>query len=280
MSSFHKRIAKDHIFRSKLFLFTCVLLLICLSHSKPAIAQYQNYSKITLKNGTKIKGYVIDSFKTKFIKIRIDTNQPLHIYYSNIHKITFKDEKGRHTLIENNIKLAAENISLHDHSFYHEFRGGILLGEDNASITLHNINGFQFNRFLAPGLGVGFDSYENFRTVPVYAHIKGYIFDRKVSPFYFTDVGYGFAWYKNADNILYKVTDVHGGYYWQVGLGYRISFYNWAMLVTLGYKNQQSGLKYAYSNYQPWMDAASDSNVEVSEKRTLRRVSFSVGFLF
>ncbi len=280
MKSYYKHDHKRLASKSKLFLIFCVLLIAWLSDSKTAIAQRQKHGKITLKNGTKIKGYVIDSFKTEYIKIRVDTNQSMRIYYSRIHKITFKDKEGRRPLIENNEKLEQETVSLHDHKFYHELRGGVLLGEDNTSITLHNINGYQFSRFLAPGIGIGFDKYENYRTIPVYAHVKGYIFDRKITPYYFGDIGYGFAWYNGEHVTGYNISDVHGGLYWQVGLGYRISFYNSALLLTFAYKNQGAGLSYIYDTLQTGMYPASDQSIEISEQRTLRRVSICIGFSF
>lgn len=244
------------------------------------IAQDQTKSKIKFKDGTIIKGNVFDSFEGTSVKIRLDTGQPIFINFEKIRKITYRDGSGNNrSLTMKNGNLVSQKIGLKDHSLYHELKGGILFGEDNTSVTIHNINGYQFKRFIAPGLGFGFDRFGSYRTVPVYAHLKGYIMDRKVAPYYFADAGYGFAWYNTTNEEAYKVTDVHGGFYWQVGLGYRISYPHSAMLLTLGYKNQNAGLKYVF-NQQPWLDFRSNSDVEVSEKRILRRVAFTIGFLF
>jgi len=279
MKSFNKynNMTFKSIFRPFLIFFLSFLLLTVNWGICPGQNKYP--TKIVLKDGTKIKGNVFDSFEGKYIKIYIDTIQPVLINSDRIHKITFKDSQGQHTLKMNDEKLISKKIGLKNNTFYHELRGGILLGEDNTSITLHNINGYQFNRFLAPGIGIGFDSYEKYRTVPVYAHLKGYIFDRRTAPFYFAEAGYGFAWYNDEEEYAFDVTDVHGGYYWQIGLGYRISFNHLAMLITLGYKNQKSGLKYIY-DVQPWMSVTYENDVEVSEQRILRRAAFSIGFLF
>ncbi len=260
--------------------FICAMFLLIAMPYNNIMAQIPGMAKVRLKNGTVIKGNVFDSYDGSYVKIRLDPTQPVtYVRYEDIRKIIFRDKSGFHTLKVKDEKPEIQKIGLKDHSFYHELKGGILFGEDNTSITLHNINGYQFKRYLAPGLGIGFDRYGSYRTVPLYAHIKGYLLDRKVAPYYFADIGYGFAWYNSTNDEAYDVTNVHGGLYWQAGIGYRFSYPHAAMLFTLGYKNQTAGLNYVFDQRR-WVEIADDASVEVSEKRILRRVAFTIGFLF
>ena len=136
-----------------------------------------------------------------------------------------------------------------------------------------NWNGYQFNRYLGTGFGIGMNKFGNYISLPIYATVKGYIKDSKICPFYFGDVGYGFAWRNEKEGNGYMSDNVKGGLYWQLGAGYQFNFYKSALVITLGYVNQNSKADYTYLYWA--MDG-----VEVSEKRLLRRVNFSVGFLF
>jgi len=122
-------------------------------------------------------------------------------------------------------------------------------------------------------LGIGLNRYGNYTSLPLYATVKGYLFDRNISPFYFGDIGYGFAWRNNKELDGYDVDNVKGGLYWQLGAGYQLNYYKSSLVFTLGYSLQSSTADYTY---QYW----AVDGVEVSEKRIIRRISFTVGFLF
>jgi hypothetical protein len=149
----------------------------------------------------------------------------------------------------------------------------LLFGDENISGGLQTINGYQFSQYLGTGIGVGMNKFGNYISLPIYASIKGYILDRKVSPFYFGDVGYGLAWASDKTHEGYSINNVKGGVYWQLGAGYQFNFYNNSFVITLGYVNQNSTAEYEY-------DYWAIDGVEISEKRLLRRVNLSIGFLF
>lgn len=246
-------------------------LLILMSLSINAHAQENQQVKIVLKNGIKINGGIIGSFDDKRLNVKIDTSNIIAVRYDHIRKIVFKGNSKAEIVSE---ELVALQPSLNIKSFYHEFRGGLLIGEENTSITVQTINGYQFNKYLGTGLGLGVSKYGNYITLPIYATVKGYLYDKKVSPFYYGDIGYGFAWQSNNNENVFEVDNVQGGLYWQLGLGYQINFYKSAMTFTLGYSNQYSKAEYTY--FQGW-----DMNsVKISEERILRRFALSVGFLF
>lgn len=235
-------------------------------------AQDNKQVRILLKNGVKIKGALVESFDEDKLKVSIDSSSNLLVIpFDRINNISFKGY-GR---INDKFKKRLENPpSLKVNSFYNEIRGGLMFGEDALNVALHSINGYQFSKYLGTAVGIGVNKYGNYVTMPLYAQIKGYLSEKKVSPFYFGDIGYGFAWKTSKNEDQFELDNLKGGLYWQLGLGYQINFYNSSMTFSLGYVSQDSKAEYVY--YRPW----DIDDVEISERRLLRRVVFSVGFLF
>jgi hypothetical protein len=226
--------------------------------------------KVKLKNGVKINGGIVKSFSGEFLELDVSGSENLILKFDHIRSISFRNYGH---LRDNFSEKLKEPPTLKINSYYHELKAGLLFGEENVSGSINTINGYQFNKYIGTGLGVGLNKYGNSITLPIYAQAKGYLFDRKVTPFYFADIGYGFAWHTDDNDQIFQVEDMKGGLYWQAGLGYQINFYNTAMTFSLGYVNQRSSIDYYV--YDHW----SVNPVEVSEHRIIRRIVFSVGFL-
>lgn len=254
---------KHHFFK--------LLLLLLVPLSIQVHAQINQRAKIVLKNGIIVNGGIVESFDDKFLKVSIDSSNIILIRYDHMKRIIFKGKVNTEGASEEILMLQP---SLNIESFYHEFRGGLLIGEENTSFTVQTINGYQFSKYLGTGLGLGVNKYGNYITLPIYATVKGYLYDKKVSPFYYGDIGYGFAWQTNKNETTFGLDNVQGGLYWQLGLGYQINFHQSAMVFSLGYLNQTSTANYTY--FRGW----DISDVEISERRILRRFAISIGFLF
>lgn len=251
--------------------FIATILILGIGMNINSRAQINKEVKIFLKNGVKIQGALLKYVDERTIKVSMDNqSEPYVIRYDLISKIKIK---GNGYLSEDLEEKLVVPPKLELNTFYHELRGGLLFGDENVSGTVNTINGYQFNQYLGTALGIGMNKYGNYITLPIYASIKGYLKDQKVVPFYFGDVGYGFAWNSSSNQDAYVVENVKGGLYWQLGAGYQINFYNSALVFSLGYINQHSSADYTYRGW-------ADGGVEVSEKRLLRRVNLSVGFLF
>jgi hypothetical protein len=233
--------------------------------------QATNTVKIFLKNGAKVEGAIIGSFDENRLYFTVNGDDSIAMKYDYIRKIQFKGKGSAFRAFDEKI---ASNPSIKTDAFYHEFRTGLLFGEDQVSFAVHSMNGYQFNQYLGTGLGIGLNTFGDYLSMPIYATVKGYILDRKVSPFYFGDIGYGFAWHNNNNSDYYRVSNLKGGYYWQLGLGYQVNFFNSAFTMAIGYANQDSQADYDYN--PGWWGG---TGYEVSEKRLLRRVSLTVGFL-
>ncbi|NJN26382.1 MAG: hypothetical protein HC819_10595 [Cyclobacteriaceae bacterium] len=262
----------------KLFLpATAMLLLVVASH-----AQTDRQANIHLVNGKKVLGAVVTSYDDQTLTISVDGDTEFVLRYDLIKKIRFR---GNDKISDAWATKIAPPASLRLHTYYHELRSGTLFGEENIDVSLHTLNGYQFNQYLGTALGVGLNKYGNYLTMPVYGQVKGFLLDRKVSPFYFGDIGYGFAWRNRADDEMFEIANVKGGLYWQIGLGYQLNFAKSALTFSFGYSSQASEARYHYQGYSPYSRLSFPGNtigngVEIIEKRDLRRFSVSVGFLF
>jgi hypothetical protein len=231
----------------------------------------QKIVNVYLKNGVKITGAGLEAFEEDAITLRIDrVLAPIVISEDRILKIMVI---GDGMLSDNIIAQLSQPPGLTLNSLYHEFRGGLLAGSDDAAQAIHMINGYQFNQYVGTGLGFGMNQYGNFLTLPLYASWKGYLKNKKASPFLFGDIGYGFAWNTESNIDAFEIDNVKGGLYWQAGAGYQINFYNSAVNVALGYVQQHSSLDYVYR-------FGGVDGARISEERLLRRISVCVGFSF
>ncbi|MCK5210718.1 MAG: hypothetical protein KAQ79_21960, partial [Cyclobacteriaceae bacterium] len=143
------------------FHFFPIALLFFFAFSIKIHAQIDKKVKISLKNGVKIKGGIVESFDDSLLKVKIDDSTTFIIRYDIIAKISFKDFGNVHS--DFNEKLS-NPPSLKTESFYHEIRGGLLFGEENVNVSLQTINGYQFNKYLGTGLGLGFNKFGNYTT--------------------------------------------------------------------------------------------------------------------
>ncbi len=253
--------------------FLLIALLFILVFHLDSVAQNDKQAKITLKNGNIIKGGIIGSFDSTRLKVKIDDSNIILIKYDHISSINFSGYGNANGDFN---EKPGNPPSVKTESYYHEIKGGVMFAEENLDVSLQTINGYQFNKYLGAGLGLGINKYENYITMPIYLQLKGYLYEKKVSPFYYGDIGYGFAWNTNKYDNNFEIVNVNGGLYWQLGLGYQVNFHSSSMIFTLGYISQNTSAEYIDS--RPWM--RNNNDVDISEKRILRRIAFSVGFLF
>ena len=266
-------------------LFSLILALFIV---RPGVAQTRNeglrHVKIILTSGTVLKGNIGKSISEDYITLipDWDTVNAFNLPFDYIKSMEF----GRYREVSGNKdpKPLIKPV-LSEPGFYHVFTFGLAMGENKTNLMLSSENGYRINDHFAGGLGVNYDRYTNISSLPVYLNFRGYLRNKRVSPFYFLGGGYGFGWNNGKEYMGYQVNNVKGGIYGQTGLGYQIQYSQSAISFNLGYKIQKTTLDYEYRNYyQPWSSFApqlpSDNNMIVHEKRLVRRmfVSFSVVF--
>ncbi|MDX1476655.1 MAG: hypothetical protein R3301_03080 [Saprospiraceae bacterium] len=93
-------------------------------------------------------------------------------------------------------------------------------GGFDAGISVTYAIGHRFSRMLGVGVGVGFENFEldeGKHIYPVFAEVRGFFREKKLSPYYAGRIGYGFA---TGDEEL-GVAEAKGGFLGNAELGIR-----------------------------------------------------------
>ncbi|WKN43422.1 hypothetical protein [Tunicatimonas pelagia] len=244
-----------------------ILLLCCtisLGVSGLLLAQ-DKHSEVTvfLKNGRKVSGRMLPSLHESFITIEHDSLSRTNLAYHTVKKIHF----GR---------VPAEKPKAYfkrERGFFHLSEIGLHVGDNNyngnLTPTIHTVNGYAFSPYLMTGLGIGLDRHVSVNSLPLYASVRGIILHRKVSPFYFGNIGG--SWVRptsDSPGINYEKTQ--GGLYLHTGIGYQINVAKSAFVLTAGYKQQQTEFVYTFEDWQ--------GENRIEENRTIRRFVITFGY--
>ncbi len=247
-------------------------------------AQTSTQQEVTvfLKDGKVIKGMTTLSMFEGYLTLEADEFTQNHIAYADIRQIVFgpvgdiKRVPGREpkqrkpfTIQERGFFHVIEVASLRQSGGYYSPYVG---GRNGKSIS--TIHGYTFNPHLMVGLGVSLDhyGYGNITAAPLFASVRGLMLQRRWSPMYFLNAGGGAAW--GSDYFFNGANSrTTGGMMIHPGLGYRWHIRQSAVLFSMGYKVQRARLTYFWEDWN-------GSTTEVNERRTLRRLSLSVGFQF
>ncbi|MFD2515150.1 hypothetical protein ACFSRY_14855 [Pontibacter locisalis] len=139
------------------------------------------------------------------------------------------------------------------------------LDRSRAAASFQIFNGYRFNRFLAVGGTVGFDSYDDVLITPLALGIRGELTDTRISPIYSLEAGYGSAKLTDTNDQF----DARGGWMFNPALGIRaMSGNKTAFTFTVGYKNQRvETLTYLW-------------NSRTEQKINFKRLTIRMGFTF
>jgi hypothetical protein len=144
-------------------------------------------------------------------------------------------------------------------------------GEDQLGLSIQQVTGFQFNRMLGAGIGVGLENFSvgsanGPLVLPVYAEARGYWLPKTSTPYYALSGGYGFA-FKNLEQ---GILAAEGGFMWRPSLGFRLGAKDGAnFLFDLGYQFQNLTLKKGFNNRE----------FQIQDIQ-YKRFSVRVGFVF
>lgn len=130
--------------------------------------------------------------------------------------------------------------------------------------------GYYFNRYVSLGLGTGLDPYEGGLLIPWYIDFRGDLWEKKVTPTYYANLGYGFVAAEG-----WPVDNMTGGAMLGLGVGWKIntpSKSEW--LITLGYKMQHT---YQERSAWGWWDP---NQSRIAGTRQYRKVVFQTALAF
>lgn len=200
-----------------------LLILFCLGIASIAIGQEQmEYNDVIhTKNGSVFRGKIQEYKADGSCKLMLLSGTEIYLDKSQIRKIVsepikYKKEKGTRSIYEFKEKGLYHFSSFHISMANDAFRNDLTFGAG-----IHHISGFQFNRWMGVGLGVGMDYYypgsgETF--TPVYAEFRGYTAARNFSPMYSIAAGYGFTTSNENTNII----EAKGGFMVHPSFGFRM----------------------------------------------------------
>jgi len=217
---------------------------------------------VYLKDGSVFRGKILDYQPNKSITIETWSGQQLTFDGKSVKKV-------KQELIEGHKSKKAKTYDFREKGFYNstDISLGWAEGEWEQLIlgaSISNVFGYQFNRFIGTGIGVGFDTHrlisrEQF--IPVFVEARGYFMKKSVTPMYRYQIGYGFG-LKDLERDLFKS---EGGLYSYPAIGVR--FGN-SLTFDIGYK-----LQLAKQHYRIW------EGIEV-RKMTYNRFTLRCGVQF
>ena len=231
------------------------LLLFCLivSESKAQI------TKIHLKNGSSVKGELIEFKQGEFISVKIFDNHIGRFALEDVSKYRIKSRKSEFGLPD----LGYFNYTSLGFLFVENDWGG-----QNAHFTGHTVNGWRFEQFTSTGLGIGLDRYGQVTALPIYASIRRDLFPSRTTPNVYANIGYSVMWEEDGWDFWEEFNTVNGGLYWEIGGGIRINYSRTALFFNMGFKKQHA---YLESFGDTW---------SMQETRKLRNINLTMGMEF
>jgi hypothetical protein len=226
-------------------------------------AQANKEDVVYLKNGSIIRGRLLELKKDTLVKIECSDRNTYVYPYNEVLKMTIEDYKH-------------EAFIPRTRGFYNVTLLGLMLNESDQGnalkISLNMSNGYRFNRFLNFGAYTGLNFFDNFTMLPLGIDFRGDILKTRVTPYYNCQVGK--AWCINADPYQLGYypdmkTRFFPGLNIRPALGVKMNNKRSAFLMELGFEYQE-----LYDTYQEY------NNRTVDEFRIFRRISFKFGLEF
>lgn len=252
------------------------LLSICLQAQEKSVDQAY-VDELYLKNGSVFRGVILEYKQGELVRFELYTGDQLvfregeiervvqnKVVGNDLGRLTKKQRKQRRVKTYEFSERGVYNVT------YFAALPGRFLETAQLGAGLHNVTGFQFNRWFGLGLGLGVDNYslnngESF--YPLYAEFRGYLRKSIKAPYYSFSAGYGFAFSDSSDGIL----DAKGGLMLHPAIGIRLGAGPDAnVLMDIGYSFQKATIK-----RELWFSG----DVEIREM-LYKRLNIRLGLIF
>jgi hypothetical protein len=143
------------------------------------------------------------------------------------------------------------------------------------------VHGVSVGNKLRLGVGLGFDSYLNWQTLPLFGQASWDLFGSRDKNALFVQMAYGWAhpWFVRSGQYSYYTSDpfqhIEGGRMINPQIGYRIKYYDLRISFSLGYKHQN--ISYQVNNNIYCDPAACPPNLQWSDvSRETDRFQFNL----
>jgi hypothetical protein len=198
-------------------------------------------------------------------------------------------------LLVNTLKIASAQSELSDSvevkkkvEYFFYVQSGMLVGCNECGrgkeITFSGstVHGIKLAKRGRVGAGLGYDSYYNYSTVPIFGSASWDLFSNKNAFFLQFNYGGTLKVWKYDPYNEYGYQRSVGGRMVNPMVGYRIRYHDASIALMVGYKFQKIKSYYQYENYiwDPNTQRNLPDPIESSEKRSINRfmISLAVGW--
>jgi len=178
-------------------------------------------------------------------------------------------------------KADSAGVATKKSGYFFLIQSGALFG-DQVTFSASTIHGVKLGKRLHVGAGIGFDSFEDAQTLPVFGSASWDLFGEK--NVIFVQLNYGWAPYAWSPALkdVYGFKKIDGGETFSAMIGYRIAYGDVRLAILAGYRHQDvkvynEYLTYYYFNYAAPSGYTSNSQT-LSESMNRFVVSMSVGW--
>jgi len=249
---------------------------------------------ITLKDGSVFEGVIKKYVEGEKLILQLSPNINKTIKDKHIRKIVASNKSGKpeETSTYGSKNEVSSTGFAYNNKLYFEANYAMLIAKSayftNANLEnkvneidrgmgIQLVGGYQFNRWIGAGVGVGADYYylDSGETIlPVFADLRGHLTKNVVSLIYKAQAGYGFALKDDEQNMI----EATGGVmlYPALGLHFRTKS-NVNFSLDFGYKYQKAKYGYNVNNVPQWWNMA---NVRVVNDLEYNRFAVRAGVIF
>lgn len=235
------------------------MLLIILLNSLVVFAQQHYQDVVYLKNGSIIRGTIIEQVPNKSIKIETADKSVFVYQFDEIEKLSKEATRDK----RNNYERYS---SRHESGYIGILDVGYAVGLGDYGLDFINltmINGYKFNPHFSLGFGTGAKFYPDAEAIliPFFANFQANFLARAISPYVALNVGYSFDASNDFKPTGFLINP-------SIGVHFGISN-NFGINVSVGYEGQWAEF-YSYDYYY-YYDSVS---------KAISGISFKIGFVF
>lgn len=234
-----------------------------ISSLKQISAQKNLTDKVFLKNGTILKGRIVQTDSAKGVRINNECGSYL-FHFKEIDSLKFNFRENP--------------FALKTKGFYNLTSVGMLFGEGEDGYlpypSLTTVNGYQFNNQWFTGIGIGFEHYQ-WSVLPLFAQATYYFKEDNFTPYVALKFGYTLPLSNNQSEDYDEPEKTYGGIATNPEIGIRIAMGEKnAFVCSLGYHYQKLSYEEGYYDYYY------SSNYQSRIYTHFNRISFRLGFIF
>ncbi|TFH05256.1 MAG: hypothetical protein E4H06_01680 [Methanosarcina sp.] len=168
----------------------------------------QNYQDVVyLKNGSIIRGTIIEHVPNKSIKIETADRSVMVYQIEDIEKMTKEAIQSK----DNSSKKYSYKKSGYLGIVELGYAFGIKKAYDFLNFNV--INGYKFNHYFSLGFGTGLKYYfeSSALAIPLFADFRGYLLDGNITPYIELGIGYSFLVHPDAGRLGFLLNPSVGG---------------------------------------------------------------------